>query len=237
MAGQKPVSKKEMQFAYYFLMRLGANVDNPYLITAVVAWLRAEVGYDLGAMYNKNNPLNIRSSPFAVGYRHTSNNGSFAIFSDLKHGAYAAADLLSGAGHDYRGYWRVVAAARRKPQGTGAELEAALQTQARDFIEGIALSKWDSGHYGLGKGDPTVANYDESKVSIFKIWLGITGKLPSITIQPDQPPKKKTAPKPVPPQPLPPPTPNNVVYLDPYETRAFYRASRPSSDLGSLPPA
>jgi hypothetical protein len=230
VAAQKPVTKREMQFAYYFLKKLGGNMSNPYLITAVVAWLRAEVGYDLGSMHNRNNPLNIRSSQYAVGYRKTEHNGSFAIFSSLKYGAYAAADLLSGAGHDWRHYDRIVAAARR-----GAKDDADQQTQARDLIEGIALSAWDAGRYGLNKAHRTLETYAESEVSIFGIWLGITGKLPSITVDVDQPRKKKA--KAVPPPPLEPPTLDGPEYLRPYEAAGFYNASRPKSDLGNLPPA
>lgn len=225
----QPVSTKEMQFAYYFLKKLGANLNNAYLITAVVAWLRAEVGYDLGKMYNKNNPLNIRKSQYATGYRQTATNGSFAIFSSLKYGAYAAADLLLGAGNDYRGYWRAVAAAKR-----GTKDDADAQTQARDFIMGIVLSKWDAGHYGLQPNQLTVATYSTDN-GIFNIWLGINGKLPSIKVDVDQPKPDKKKSKPKPPPSLPPPSalPD---YLDGDEARAFYNGSRPHSDLGNLPP-
>jgi hypothetical protein len=219
-----------MQFAYYFLKRMGANLNNSYLFTAVVAWLRAEVGYDLRAMYNKNNPLNIRHSPFQSGSRKTASNGSFALFATLKDGAYAAADLIVGAGHDWRNYWRIVAAARRSSKD-----DAGAQTQARDFIEAIALSAWDAGRYGLGKNQRTVATYSETDVSIFNIWLGITGKLPTIKVttdKPKPPPKKVIHPRP--PRPLPAPT-SRPDYIDGARDKGFYAASRPPSDLGNLP--
>lgn len=222
------VTTKEMTFAYYFLKRLGANMNNPYLITAVVAWLRAEVGYNLKFMHNMNNPLNIRHSPFANGYRHAGHNGVFATFATLQKGAYAAADLLKSAGHDYRGYWLIIAAAVHDSKGVKDQ-----QAQARDFLEAIALSKWDSGHYSLPKNQQTLATYQESNNRLFKVWLTITGNLPVIKVMPDHP-AKRSLPKPRPPRSLNPPSATSN-YIDPFEAQGFYKASRPSSDLGNLP--
>ena len=243
MASQPAVSKKEYTFAYYFLYRLGANMKNAYLVTAVVAWLRAEVGYDLRYMYNKNNPLNIRQSKYASGYRQTQGNGSFAIFDTLKLGAYAAADMLKGAGKDWRRYDRIVSAATysvtRKSGESASDFDARQQQQARDFITGIALSAWDAGRYGLPKDERTVATIDLNHVSIARIWAGIGGTLPNIKVNNETPEQERARKrgkklKPKPPAPLPPPNTEHE-WMDPWAPKSFYMQSRPKSDLGNLP--
>lgn len=225
----RAVTAREMQFAYYFLKRIGGNTDNNLLLTAVVAWLRQESGQN----YIGNNPLNIRHSPFQSGSRETNGNGSFAIFPNLMAAAYASADLLLSAGHDYRGYWLIIKAAQH-----GTKTAQQANEQALDFLEAIALSKWDAGHYGLTKKERTVATYNVAHNHLIGVWLTIGGKLPAIKVMPD-PPKggKKNHPKPrtTPPKSLNPPSTTSN-YVDPFEARGFYMASRPSSDLGNLPP-
>jgi hypothetical protein len=229
MALQKPVSKKEMVFAYNLLKRLGANLSNAYLITAVVAWLRVGAGYNM-VNARGNNPLKMII------------HGKLARFSSLTAAAYAAADAIKHARLGSAGGYDVIATiAKRSTQGhTAAEKDADAQSQAHDFLEAIALSNWDPMHYGTGRvirrvGEyvgPTAASYQESRNSIAAIWYGIHGKLPKIVIGTTQP-KQQRPPAP-PPAPLQPPhgVPN---YLDGHETARFYAASRPPTDLGNLP--
>lgn len=221
---------KETQFAVYFLKKLGVGTGNAYLITAVIAWLRQESG-GLSKVIG-NNPFNIRQSKYASGYRQTKGNGKFAIFSSLKMGAIASAQLLLDAGHDYRGYWRIVKAARRANDGTDGD----KQKQALDFLAAIALSKWDAAHYGTGR-DVTLGTYDPAKNHLVRVWATISG-IPAIPVEPTAKEKdtRKRAAKPRPPGPLNPPTSNHS-YLDPWEPRGFYRDVHRQSDMGNLPRA
>jgi hypothetical protein len=227
------VSVAEAQFAYYFLQKLGGNVNNTYLITAVVAWMRAESG-GLSRVIG-NNPFNIRESKYAVSYRYPKGNGRFSVFASLKMGAYAAADMLIRAGSDWRRYDRIVKAARSAPKTAKGQ-----QDQGHSFIIGVVISAWDAGRYHLGPGANSIADYNDNNL-LFRTWAGITG-VPSFTIPaeptgptPEQIEYEKRKKRPKPPPPLAPPsTHKNLVYLDPYEARGFYRATRPADDMGNL---
>lgn len=220
-------TKRETVFAYWLLKYLNANMNNRYLVTAVVAWLRQEVGYNLRFMYHRNNPLNIRNSPFQDGRA-----GGFSTFSSLRVGAKAAARLLLGAGRDWRRYDRIVKAAQYVPD---AKEKYGEQQQALSFLEAIALSAWDVSHYGLGKKHRTVATYKEEANHLVDRWKEING-VASITIKPPAPSKAKIAAeakKHMAPPPLPPPTLVDR-YIRPATVAGFYAASRPKTDLGNL---
>ena len=114
---------------------------------AVSAWMVAESGNTIRA----NNPWNMTlgaASETGIktcgSWTSTSSGLTFAAFCSPQDGARASARLLLNAGHDWRGYDKVVAAARRG--------------NAVDFLNAIARSAWDGGrsttkgHYGMVNG-------------------------------------------------------------------------------------
>lgn len=218
----------ERKWAEMFLRYLGGNVSNLLLVSAVIGWVRQEGGLN---RYSGYNPLNIRHSKYESGRRR--GHPGFAAFSTAQRGAYASAHLLLDAGKDYRGYWKIVQAAKR-----GAKTVAQQQDQAKDFLGWIALSKWDASHYGLGKNpDPNnttdLLNSVSKQNHLILRWAEITS-LPAL---PPEAPKqtKPKKPKTLPPEPLQPPSPPNLEYLDPKWPRTFYDATHHGSDLGNLP--
>ena len=156
------VTEREVRFARSFLKYARFNQQNTYLLLAVIAWARAEVGVDFKFMYNKNNPFNIRKSKFAYSYRRTASNGSFAMFKTLDIAARATVAFLQDNA-SFGKYGPILAAGRR-----GASGDKALQMQALDFLTGIAMSKWSSDHYGSADGNLATNR-------IVKIWAGLTG--------------------------------------------------------------
>lgn len=182
MAAKKPVTHPtELRFAVYFLKYLHANSTNTYLILAVVAWLRSESGQH----YIGFNPLNLRPGKDDAAFRsgiRTGKVGQFSIYKSLQAGARATATRLLNAGSDYRGYGLIVSAAQR----SGGDTVQSMQQQATDFLNAIALSKWDASHYGLGK-NPTLANADFTKNKLLKVWdslLGFPVTLPADPVKP-----------------------------------------------------
>lgn len=220
MANATPKSF-EVRFAYQLLRYLGGNVSNSYLILAIIAWVRRESGQN----YIGNNPLNIRYSRFASGYRFTSTNGRFAKFSSLQMAAKASAEFLKQRGY---GYEAVVKRLREQmPSGLSKKKqEEWLVEQAIDFMWNIALSKWSATHYGLGR-NPNKNMTREEMLAVNKlvpIWASMTGTKWSIPKDAEPQPKK---PKPLP-YPKQPRTLEHAVpkrpYLDPYEASKFYEA-------------
>lgn len=205
-------TKNEYRFALAFVKALHGDTSNPYLLTAVIAWLRQESG-SLSRVIG-NNPFNIRRSPFAYGYRKSSrpHGGHFALFRTLEIGAKATVYLLTSAGHDWRHYDRIVRAARGSNNGTPKD----QQRQALDFLAAIAMSAWDAGHYGAKDGDPR-------KNHLVMVWTSITG-LPPLPAEPNKPrhAQPRHQPKP-PPRDLKAPM-QMVTFIDPYEARGFYNA-------------
>jgi len=204
----------ETRFALAFLKALGASTTNLYLVTAVVAWLRAESGHT----YIGNNPFNIRKSALENGFRMARNgNGRFSTFASLEIGAKATIQLLVGAGHDYRGYWRIVAAARR---GVNAKLKGDNVTQGFDFLAAIAMSKWSGQNYGAKDGDP-------AHNRLVAVWRTITGTsaIPAEKKKaaPAKQKKKVPIPKEVPKGPPWHPE-EHYAFLQPYAAKAFYES-------------
>jgi hypothetical protein len=220
MAAPK-VTEREVRFARSFLKYGKFNQQNTYLLLAVIAWMRAEVGVNMKFMYNKNNPFNIRKSRFAYAYRRTNGNGSFAMFSSLDVAAKATVAFLS-ENATFGKYGPILAAGRR-----GASGDKALQSQAIDFLTAIAMSKWSSDHYGSADGNIATNR-------IIKLWAGITGQpIPAAWFQDT---KKVVKRKVIPRQPralqhvLP-----ETNYLQPYAAANFYD-ERPHSGNFILPP-
>lgn len=213
------LTEKEVRFARSFLKYLGANQVNGYLLLAVIAWMRQESGQT----YLGNNPFNIRKSPFASGYRQTRNgNGKFAIFANLDVAAKATVAFLK-ANAKFGNYGPIIAAARR---ATGKD--GGVQ-QALDFLTAIAISKWDSAHYGAADGDL-------GKNHLIKVWATLTGT--SIPKQWFVDPKPKPKPPPKPPfrqvvqryhYPVP-----TADFIKPYAGKAFYE-DRPHMGQFVLP--
>lgn len=228
------LKEQEVRFARAFLHALHANETNGYLLLAVIAWMRSESG----TKYIGNNPLNLRPgkdiAPWASGSRKGS-VGYFATFRTLDDAAKATAARLLKAGNDYRGYALVVKAAQRASSGGGQV------TQAVDFMNALALSKWSAGHYGTYflVYDPHIDEYkhkwDLSRNGIIKVWVGLTGMKipPSWFTDVVQPPKPPPPPRPKPPRPSQPRSLQHVnpkgEYIDPYAAQRFYR-ERPHLD-------
>lgn len=216
-------SQAEVKFAIAFVKYLKGDWYNTFLLTAVVAWMRQESG-GLSRVIG-NNPFNIRpgmTSFLSNGVRRSRNgNGYFLTFASLERGAQAAAYLLMNGSRAY-GYYLAVNAARRMNGG---------QQVGLDFLTALALSSWDAAHYGAPDGNP-------QKNNLVRVWVSITGlKMPDPEKDKPKAPKKKK-PRPVPPRPLPPPTPASLLYIQPYDSRDFYRAKhRGDSNLPENDPA
>lgn len=225
MANQKRAPKSfEVRFAYQLLRYLGGNVNNAYLILAIIAWVRAESG----SRYIGNNPLNIRNSRYAIRYRQTGSNGHFAVFGSLSKAAKATAAFLK-ENAKFGKYSPFIQRIREQSKLTGDKLEAWHQEQARDALFNIALSKWSSTHYGYGKKlvkigkTPTLEDHLRLNrlIPIFNAMRGTTWTIPADAITP-------FVPKP-PPYPKMPRQFINAVppraYIDPYGASGWY-ASR-----------
>lgn len=164
-------SKAEVSFALSFLKYAGVRnpQGNAYLLLAVIAWLRQESG-GLGRVIG-NNPFNIRSSPFASGYRTSRGNGKFAIFKSLDAGARATIALLKSDGaNGWRGYGRIMRTLR---MGTGGSAEQ-QRDQAIQFLTAVALSRWDAAHYGSMVGQD-IGTYDGRKNHLIQVWSRLLG--------------------------------------------------------------
>lgn len=232
------VTEREVRFARAFLKSVGGNQSNGYLLLAVIAWIRAEVGVNFRFMRG-NNPFNIRRSSYASGYTQTRGNGSFAIFKNLTVAAKATvAFLIKNA--RFGNYNPILKAARRR--GGNAAI------QARDFLMAIAMSKWSAGHYGWKPAKPGrwltralpngrtetiwVKGTPEKIPSLIKIWAGLTGtKIPdswfidkvTTTVQKKTVVKVKVKDKVRQPRSLLHAMPE-VKFLQPYASRSFYEA-------------
>ena len=222
----------ETTFAQAFIKQLGGDINNVYLITAVVAWMRQESG-GLSKVVG-NNPFNLRpgrdDARFRSGTRKSKKgNGTFSVYASLAKGAQAAANRLISAGSDYRGYDAIVAAAR----GKYSQRVEDQQKQARDFLKGVAMSKWDASHYGAiihqkiedGRYEDI---YQESWNHLIKVWQNIPGvNWVPVAVKP---PPVKQPPKP-PPRPAVQLAINPALgvgnYIKPYAARTFYEQRHP----------
>lgn len=168
---RRNVSYAETQAIQGFLKYLKTNYNKRIdyrdvnLIMAVAAWFVQESG-GLSRVIG-NNPFNIRSSPLQSGTRKSRNgNGSFAVFSSLTKGFEAAAYLLMHGGFGNKkvpiygvrvveGVKRTYVKGYRKVDSDAYGYRLALQALlkggnqgANDFLAALAMSKWDSAHYG-----------------------------------------------------------------------------------------
>jgi hypothetical protein len=217
----RPITKAfEVAFARSLLKYMHGNVNNIYLLLAVIAWVRSESG----THYIGNNPLNLRPGADDAKYRsgiRQGRVGKFSVYVTLDAGAHATANRLLRAGNDYRGYGLVIRAAQRH-SGDSAKDQ---QQQALDFLNALALSKWDAGHYGTS-GNP--ATFDQSKNNLVKVWARLLGH--PVVIPNDPAPSAKPKPKPKPPKPPPAPKQPRAVehvvpkrdYLDGYAQKNWY---------------
>jgi hypothetical protein len=169
----KTATLAEVKAAQAFLRTLGADWHNQDIIRGVVAWFHQESGSISKVL--GNNPFNIRIDSAAIGYRITKSNGKFAIFKTLEEGFQAAAGLLlrgMGDKGDARGYGLVVRAARH-----GVIL---------DFLQAIAMSKWDAAHYGYTPEHPE----NNHLLAAYNAITGLT-----LPVPPAPKPKKRRLPQ------------------------------------------
>lgn len=200
----KPITKAyEVKFAIALLKDLHANVNNFYLLLAIIAWTRDTSG----TSWIGNNPLKINS-----GKRYSSLTAAAAA---------TARKIMAGTGW----YKTLLAAARRTPRA-----EAAKQTQATDFLTALAFSDWDAKHYGVIKAGPYqgwMLDVDHpEKNRLLPILEHLSHYPVSIPGTPSPPPPPPPVPKPLPPpikvHDL--PTHIRTDYIDPYEAKGFYEA-------------
>ena len=141
--------------------------DNTAMRLAVIAWMRAESGNTIRA----NNPWNMTlraASETGIktcgSWKSQSSGLVFAQFCSPQDGARASARLLINAGHDWRGYWRVVDAARA---GTPVA-----------FLNALAASAWDAGRYGTKNGGHN---------KLLSIYAGLGGVVPKSALEDTSP--------------------------------------------------
>jgi len=250
MAARKP-SSNEIRFAYWVLRALGGNVNNMYLLLAIVAWVRKE-----GGVVNRhNNPLNLRPGSDDAQWRIGTWKGAvgyFSIYKSLQDGAKATAARLKHVGA-WAGYKPVISAAMRQmpndvaktgwtdlsgKQVFGDAAVAAWQVeQATDFLYAIALSKWSSDHYGYGKKPNQHMSLAElfNKNKIIPIWQGLLGF--KVTIPADSETMLKEKPPPYPHQPR--TLAHNIPtrdYIDPYGSYSWYSDRHESPPVVPSPP-
>jgi hypothetical protein len=149
MASKKPkITKREFLLARAFLKGLHGNVQNTYLLLAVVAWLRA---------------MNKAHDPYWK---------SLARYSAASAGQRLANKLLSKAskGQYKNEYKAVVTRLRGKFSKSNA-----MASQAADFILGMENTHWDKNHYGyVAHKDGhyiKVKDYDDSGVVWHNVWV------------------------------------------------------------------
>jgi hypothetical protein len=224
MANQNRAPKSfEIRFAYQLLRYLGGNVNNAYLILAIIAWVRAESG----TRYIGNNPLNIRNSKYAIRYRKAGGNGHFAVFASLSSAAKATASFLK-ANAKFGKYSPFLNRIREQSNLKGDKLEVWNQEQARDALFNIALSKWSSTHYGYGKKlrkigkAPTLDDHLRLNriIPIYNKMLGTTWTIPASVTEPWNP-------KPLPYPQMPRQIVNAVpqrIYIDPYGASGWFNS-------------
>jgi len=124
------------EIASAFLRELRAP-DTPLMRKAVIAWMRKESGNTIRG----NNPWNMTlraASETGIktcgSWKSQSSGLVFAVFCTPQDGARASARLLLAGGDDWRGYGRVVRAARK-----GDPIA---------FLDALARSAWSADRYG-----------------------------------------------------------------------------------------
>lgn len=192
----------EIRFALALLKYLRANVNNAYLIRAIVAWTRAESGVN----WEGNNPLRI---------------GHGQRFSSITAAAQATARKLI-AGAQYRPMLRRIREAPQGDQQQGA--------QAYDFLMLLATSDWDARHYGMmrlaparpGQKKKWVFDPNGQPSALLNVWNKLLDMPFTIPGDPIKPPKQPKPPRQPKVQEL--PTTLHHEYIDPYQALHFYEA-------------
>lgn len=224
------VTEREVRFARSFIKYVKGNQQNTYLLLAVIAWVRAEVGVDFRFMRG-NNPFNIRRSPYASGVVYTNGNGTFAKFKSLDVAARATVAFLK-SNASFGNYGPILAAMRR---GDGTDADNARA--GYDMLMAVAVSKWSAGHYGYRPAtqghyatrelpNGTTETYwvpgkPEKPPSLIGIWQGLLGTTIPTSWYQDTVKQVKKVIRPRQPRSLshvlPPPA-----YIQPYAASAFY---------------
>lgn len=214
MSTLKPqnVSAQELKFAYRLLLKIHGQVDNSYLLLAIIAWARENnkvkrVGWVNEAALNRSVAA-VSKVLLTAKYR--------AVLAALKHAPAKDYDMNGDGSID---------------AGSG------MQKQALDFFYAIVQSPWSRTHYGMSATqlkDPNAL----FATALYKRWLGLLGH--KITMPADTIPQPK--PPPPPPQPNQPRTLQHAVphreYIAPYASRDFYneRHEAPNFLPGDAPP-
>lgn len=217
------------------------NNKDPNLIMAVAAWFMQESG-GLSRVIG-NNPFNIRDSPLQSGTRQTRGNGHFAVFSSMAKGFEAAAYLLLHGGYGNKkvaiyevrvvdGVKRSVVVGYKKVDSDlyGYRLALAALMKggnqgANDFLAALAMSKWDSAHYGAHNWQEAYTKEHNHLIRNYLTYGGV------ILSAPEKPRK-----------PIPPlaqdfrfqVSPNN--FLDPWFVKRLYERRRRGSSVASNDP-
>lgn len=234
MAYRKPTNN-EIKFGYRMLMYMKANLNNTYLLLAVISWIRNESGSNWIGW----NPLNIRpgaDAKYRIGIRK-GRVGYFSVYGSLDAGARASAQLITGLNY----YNQMEAAAKRDPgkdydvnKDGKIDAGSADQKQAIDFLWALVTSKWSAGHYGL-KGAQLLDPFYITKTTLYEVWVGLSGttgwKMPEDTVKdPYKPPPAPNQPRSL----------KHVLperdYIEPYAAFTWYE-SRSKASGGVMDPA
>lgn len=208
----------EVNLAKRFLRLIGARATNNQLILAVVAWIRVEGrAFDASRFANR----------LLAGAKYTP-----LTFTPLKvPGGLPPEERQAIIDYNEAGQARVDAlnaAAKAKADAYKLILAAARHDLAADFLYAIALSSWDTRHYGgYNPADGSIQASQNSLLLTYSRFTGIT--MPT----PPQPAQPKPQPIPEPPTILRPPN-LLIVNPDPYAPRKFYDARHRESRLRTL---
>lgn len=219
MAGSV-ASRQETRGAEAFLRYLGDDWHNKALVLAVVAWFRQESG-SISKVVG-NNPFNIRpgvATKWSSGVRRSKRPGGgyFLIFPDLDTGFRAAALVLKTLAPSY-GYGQVLKA-----------LKDTSKNAPLYFLGALAMSKWDSAHYGV----LTAENQFTLQNHLIVVYQTLTGGIfapPSAASGGSAKPSKRRRGLPSMPIGLRGPVAQTNPYIDPFAVIEFYGA-RPHATI------
>jgi hypothetical protein len=214
-------TEREVRFARAFIHALHANEANGYLLLAVIGWIRG-----LDSNWTGSNPLNL-----------TTRAGKRLFFRSYLDAAKATANRLLNNQKDspgWHGFGLIVKAATRT-----ATSDAQRVTQARDFLQALALSSWDAHHFGMlnvgPHGSYVVDRDSPEKNKLVALWAGLTGfHIPAkwfvdgVKVQPPPRPKFQQTSS----------TENHFPkgeYIRPYGPETSTRSARTSATTSSTP--
>lgn len=160
MSQQRKLTEREVRFARALLRALHANETNGYLLLAIIAWLRG----GSAPSWVGNNPLGLKDA-----------KGHLMRFKTYLQAAQAVARRLQ-TGSD-PAYKAIVKAAQRQVTGQDEQV-----MQAMDFMLGLALSRWDTTHFGMsilhvyGSRKVYVLDPEHTEKNLLvQIWAQLTG--------------------------------------------------------------